>query len=67
MIYSDAIFIKDPFDKKFVDLSTRDLSVIFVCAVSFQLYDYALEIIKRIDLDLKEKIKKLKNLSTILQ
>lgn len=57
MIYSDAIFIRDPFDKKIIDLNVRDLTVIFICALSFQLYDYALEILKRIDLDLKEKIK----------
>ena len=58
MIYSDAIFIKDPYDQKNISkFNQRDLVVIFISSLSFQLYDYALEILNDMDINDNTKIK----------
>lgn len=58
MIYSDAIFIKDPYDQKYISkFNQRDLAIIFISSLSFQLYDYALEILNDMDINDNTKIK----------
>jgi hypothetical protein len=56
MIYSDAIFIKDPFDENpNLKLTERDIIVILICSISFKLFDFSLELLQKINISKKSK------------
>lgn len=56
MIYSDAIFIKDPFDgNQRLKFTQRDLTIILICSISFKLFDFSLELLQKIDISKKSK------------
>lgn len=56
MIFGDAIFIKDIFDKnKKNKFNNSDLLKIFVNSVAFEFYDYALELLNKIKISNQDK------------